>query len=108
MARSGAQKITVFWRDIPTQINIKRGRTKGKALFSARFHEAVDRAAMRAGMGDTDSYVQQWRQEMTPIECGGDLDARAMEEMTKVEAEFPESVLDEMVKNGGVASSEES
>ena len=100
-----AQKITVLWRDIPTQINIKRGRTKGKALLPQRFLEAVDRAAMRAGMGDTDSYVQQWRQEMTPIECDGDLDACAKEEMAKVDAEFPDAILDEMVNNGGVAAS---
>lgn len=99
-----AQKITVYWRDIPTQINVKRGRSKGKALLPQRFHEAVDKAAMRAGMGDTDSYVQQWRQEIEEFECDGDLDSCAIGEMEKVDASFPQEILEVMISNGGVTT----
>ena len=42
------QRIDVFWRDIPSQILIKRGRERGKYLLEHRFQAAIDRAAMRA------------------------------------------------------------
>ena len=45
------QRIDILWRDIPSQVWVKRGRDRGKYMLSARFQEAVDRAAMRAGQG---------------------------------------------------------
>ena len=49
------QRIDVFWRDIPAQVLIKRGRQRGKYLLAHRFQAAVDRAAMRAGKGGSDA-----------------------------------------------------
>ena len=43
------QRIDILWRDIPSQVLIKRGRDRGKYMLTARFQEAIDRAAMRAG-----------------------------------------------------------
>ena len=31
------QKIEVFWRDIPAQVLVKRGRERGKTILSHRF-----------------------------------------------------------------------
>lgn len=45
------KKITIFWRDIPSQILIQRGRKRKKKMLEHRFQEAIDRAAMRAGKG---------------------------------------------------------
>jgi hypothetical protein len=39
------QRIDIWWRDIPSQVLIKRGRERGKYMLSARFQEAIDRAA---------------------------------------------------------------
>lgn len=47
------QKIEVFWRDIPAQVLVKRGRERGKTILSHRFQAAIDRAAMRAGKAGT-------------------------------------------------------
>ena len=44
----------ISWRDIPAQVVVKRGRETAKVQLSARFQEAVDRAAMRAGKGASD------------------------------------------------------
>ena len=41
------QRIDILWRDIPSQVLIKRGRDRGKYMLTARFQEAIDRAAMR-------------------------------------------------------------
>ena len=42
------KKILVFWRDIPAQVLVRRGRDKAKVMLSNRFQVAIDRAAMRA------------------------------------------------------------
>ena len=44
-----AKLITVFWRDIPSQVMSRKGRETSKILLSERFQDAIDRAAMRAG-----------------------------------------------------------
>ena len=40
----------ILWRDIPAQVVVKRGREAAKVKLSARFEQAIDRAAMRAGI----------------------------------------------------------
>ena len=52
------QRIDILWRDIPSQVLIKRGRDRGKYMLTARFQEAIDRAAMRAGKGGSDAYLE--------------------------------------------------
>jgi Virulence factor len=63
----------ICWRDIPAQVVVRRGRDTAKVKLSARFQEAVDRAAMRAGKGSSDAYLAEWRRTAaTP--CGDDLE----------------------------------
>ena len=50
-----AQLIVVYWRDIPAQVIVKRGRVSAKRQLAERFEQAIDRAAMRANLRDTDS-----------------------------------------------------
>ena len=49
------KQITIYWRDIPSQIILKKGRSKTKNLLSLRFQKAIDRAAMRAGKGGSEA-----------------------------------------------------
>ena len=65
------QRIDVYWRDIPAQVLIKRGRDRGKHLLSHRFQAAIDRAAMKAGKGGSDAYLEEWRRVTTSIEAEG-------------------------------------
>lgn len=96
-----AEEIIVYWRDIPTQVNFRRGRSKGKALLAERFQEAVDRAAMRAGMAGTDDYVEQWRRVSTSVDVAGDMNEAARAKVAELEAAFPDDVLDALVSAGG-------
>ena len=52
-----AKMTIVFWRDIPAQVIVKIGREAAKRQLDERFEKAIDRAAMRAKLRDTDSYL---------------------------------------------------
>jgi hypothetical protein len=90
----------VYWRDIPAQVIAKAGRTTAKRVLNERFEKAIDRAAMRAGLRDTDSYLAEWRRA-DPVECGADLEAEAAAVAARLEAEFPEERLNAYVMAGG-------
>jgi hypothetical protein len=92
----------VYWRDIPAQVIAKAGRSTAKRVLNERFEKAIDRAAMRAGLRDTDSYLAEWRRA-DPIECGADLEAEAAAAAAKLEDEFPEERLNQLVMAGGKA-----
>ena len=52
-----AQLTVVYWRHIPAQVIVKQGRQAAKRQLPERFEKAIDRAAMRANLRDTDSYL---------------------------------------------------
>ncbi|MBN9510053.1 MAG: virulence factor [Alphaproteobacteria bacterium] len=97
-----AQRIIVFWRDIPAQVIIRQGRTSEKRELPERFIQAVDRAAMRAGLRDSDAYLGEWRRG-TPTECGEDLVAEADAALAALEAEYDADRLAALVRAGGRA-----
>jgi len=92
--------ITVYWRDIPAQVIAKAGRKTAKVQLTERFEKAIDRAAMRAKLRDTDSYLAEWRREAAP--CGEDLDAEAKAAAERLESEFTDERLARFVANGGL------
>ena len=49
----------LYWRDIPAQVIARAGRAGAKAELSRRFTEAIDAAAMRAGLTDSDAYLAE-------------------------------------------------
>jgi len=95
-----AQLVTIYWRDIPAQVTAQQGRTREKALLDARFQHAIDRAAMVAGMDDTDSYVAQWRRETAALD--GDMAAAVADEIARIDAAYDRGRLERLVKAGGV------
>ncbi len=98
MAR-GAQLITIFWRDIPAQVNAKSRQEKHQVLLKPRFQTAIDRAAMVADITTSSDYVNEWRQEKSPLR--GDFAAAATETAENLDAAFPLERLDVLVANGG-------
>jgi hypothetical protein len=94
----------ISWRDIPAQVVVRRGRDTAKVQLSARFQEAVDRAAMRAGRGSSDAYLADWkRSEGRP--CGDDIDAEAASEAARIEARFTDEELEQLIRAKGIAAS---
>ena len=96
------EKIILSWRDIPAQVVFKRGRKRAKALLSARFQSAIDRAAMRARKRDTGAYLNEWRQRATRVDQTGDLQSLARAEAQRLEAAYSGERLAQLVRNHGL------
>jgi hypothetical protein len=95
-----AQITVVYWRDIPAQVIAKKGRETAKRHLGERFEQAIDRAAMRANLRDTDAYLGEWRRS-EPQECSDDLEAEAGALAEKLAAEYDEVRLKALVMAGG-------
>lgn len=95
-----ASLIVISWRDIPSQVIVKRGRETGKVQLSARFQEAIDRAAMRAGKGSSEAYIADWRRS-APRPCGDDLQAQANAAAAELEARYSDADLERMIRAHG-------
>ena len=101
------EKILVSWRDIPSQVIVKRGRIRAKALLSSRFQQAVDRAAMRARKHSEDAYMSEWarhRSDLDPDEDPGvDLQAIADRIAQEIEISYSDERLLGLIRNHGLA-----
>ena len=90
----------VYWRDIPAQVIVKQGRKAAKIQLSERFEKAIDRAAMRGGARDTDSYLAEWRRA-GPQPCGDDLEAEAAARAAQLEEAYSDDRLKGLVEARG-------
>ncbi len=97
-----AKLIVVSWRDIPAQVIVKRGREAAKVPLSERFQVAIDRAAMRAGKGSSDAYLEDWARS-APRDCGDGIEAEARAEAARLEAAYSDEALERLVKAKGLA-----
>jgi hypothetical protein len=90
----------VYWRDIPAQVKVGSGRNRAARQMSLRFQEAIDRAAMRSGLFNTDDYLGEWR--TTPAEeREGQADAVAEAVAAEIEAAYDAARLETLAINGG-------
>jgi hypothetical protein len=96
-----AQLSVISWRAIPAQVVVKRGRETAKVQLSARFQEAIDRAAMRAGRGSSSAYLADWERSV-PRACGEDLEQEARAEAARLEARYSDAELEALVRNKGL------
>ena len=95
-----ADLVIVYWRDIPAQVIVKKGRQNAKRELSLRFTEAIDMCAMRTGNSDTDAYLAEWR-KADPVPVSDDLEAEADTAMAALEAAYDKDRLVALVKAGG-------
>ena len=94
-----ASLAVIWWRDIPAQVVAREGRRTHKVVLDARFQEAIDRAAVRAGLTATDAYLEEWRREAR--QCGDDLETEVTEEAAWLEAAYTDDVLERLVRASG-------
>jgi len=95
-----ADLIVLYWRDIPRQVIVKKGRQNAKRELSVRFEEAIDMAAMRSGAAGTDDYLSEWR-KADPVPVGDDLEAEADKAIASLEADYSRERLVALAKSGG-------
>jgi len=98
-----AKLIVIRWRDIPAQVVVKKGRETVRVPLPARFQEAVDRAAMRAGKTSSHAYLADW-QRGEPRDCGDDLQAEAAAEVARLEAHYTDGELLRLIRAHGLAA----
>ena len=101
-----AEVTIVYWRDIPAQVIVGKGRRGVKKPLPERFEQAIDRCAMKIGARDTDSYLAEWR-KAPPYEVEGDPDAIARAEADRLEAEFDTDRLKALIAAEGWATPKE-
>ncbi len=92
----------VYWRDIPAQVIVGKGRRGSKVQLPERFEQAIDRCAMKIGARDTDSYLAEWR-KAPAYEVEGDPDEVARSEAARLEAEHDTAALKALIDNDGWA-----
>ncbi len=90
----------VYWRDIPAQVIVKKGRTSARRELPLRFIEAIDMCAMKVGARDSDAYLAEWRRG-DPLPVSEDLEAEADRAVLAIETEYDHDRLVALVKAGG-------
>lgn len=81
------QLIIVYWRDIPAQVIVGKGRRAAKSVLPERFEQAIDRCAMKIGAKDQDAYLAEWR-KAPPIDVAGEPDEVAKETVARLDREY--------------------
>ncbi|MBY4891787.1 virulence factor [Rhodobacteraceae bacterium N5(2021)] len=90
----------VFWRDIPAQVIIGKGRTGAKAPLPERFEQAIDRAAMKVGAKDEDAYLAGFHRVVVG-QAEGDLLEVATAEAAKLDAAYDNERLKTLIDAQG-------
>lgn len=97
-----AQLVIVYWRDIPAQVIVGKGRRAQKIQLSERFEQAIDRCAMKVGAKDADAYLAEWR-KAPPVEVAGSDEDVAKATAERLEADYDTGRLKALVANDGWA-----
>jgi len=92
----------VYWRDIPAQVIVGKGRRGSKAPLPERFEQAIDRAAMKIGAEDRDAYMAEWR-KAAPFAAEGDPAEIAAAEAARIDAEYDQERIKALIANEGWA-----
>jgi len=94
----------VFWRDIPAQVIVGKGRRGAKVQLPERFEQAIDRAAMKTGAAGSDAYLADWRKaDPYSVAASGDDMDLAASEAARLEADYSPARIRVLIENDGWA-----
>ncbi len=92
----------VYWRDIPAQVIVGRGRRGTKLPLPERFEQAIDRAAMKSGAAESDDYMAGFR-KADPIPVDGTDAEAAAATAARIETEYDHDRIKTLIANDGWA-----
>ena len=92
----------VYWRDMPAQVIVGRGRRGTKLPLPERFEQAIDRAAMKSGAAESDDYMAGFR-KADPIPVEGTDQEAAEATVVKIDTEYDQDRLKTLIANDGWA-----
>ena len=90
----------VYWRDIPAQVIVGKGRRAAKAPLPERFEQAIDRCAMKVGAKDDDAYMAGFRKHDAG-EVAGDAAEVANAKAAEIDAEYDADRIKTLIANDG-------
>jgi len=90
----------VFWRGIPAQVIVGKGRAGSKAVLPERFEQALDRCAMKIGAKDQDAYLAEWKR-IEAGEIAGEPAEIAAAEAARLDAEYDNDRLKRLIASDG-------
>ena len=90
----------VYWRDIPAQVIVGKGRKGAKAPLPERFEQAIDRAAMKIGADDSDAYLAEWR-KAAPFSVEGDPAEIAAAQAAQIDQAYDKDKIKQLIANDG-------
>ena len=94
-------KVTiVYWRDIPAQVIVGKGRRAAKVQLPERFEQAIDRAAMKIGAAGSDDYLAEWRKS-DPVEVSGSDQDVANAQAEAIEQAYDQAKIKSLIANDG-------
>lgn len=94
--------IIVYWRDIPAQVIVGKGRGASKVQLPERFEQAIDRCAMKIGAKDADAYLAEWR-KADPYSVDGEPAEIAAAEAARLDREYDSERLKTLINAEGRA-----
>lgn len=97
-----ADVVIVYWRDMPAQVIVGRGRRGVKLPLPERFEQAIDRAAMKSGAAESDDYMAGFR-KADPISVAGTDQEAAEATVARIVAEFDQERIKTLIANDGWA-----
>lgn len=92
----------VYWRDIPAQVIVGKGRRAAKVQLPERFEQAIDRAAMKGGEIDADAYLAEWR-KVPSGSVEGDQTEVAAKTASDLDTTYDQERLKTLIANDGWA-----
>jgi hypothetical protein len=81
----------LYWHDIPIQVRARDASGRASAALPARFQEAIDQAAMAAGLIGSDDYTEAFRWGGQQERAGG---AREVADALAAELDAQHPVID--------------
>lgn len=95
-----AQIKIVYWRDIPGQVVIRRGRRSTRIRLSPRFWNAIERAGYRLKKKKQDALFEPWHDVAQPF--SGNVEEQAHMLVKQLEEHYTEEVLEKLIRASGV------
>ncbi len=92
----------VYWRDIPAQVIVGKGRRGSKRPLPERFEQAIDRVAMKIGAENSDAYMADWR-KAEPFRVEGEANAVADAQAQTLDNDYDKVRLKALIDNDGWA-----
>jgi hypothetical protein len=92
----------VYWRDIPAQVIVGRGRRGTKMPLPERFEQAIDRAAMKSSAAGSDEYMAGFR-KADPYQAAGTDAEAAQAAVDAIVAAYDQDRIKALIANDGWA-----